>query len=181
MRRWIEELLQKRLAQKPWAQKPLARRIVGYSAGSVVATITSELAFVATLGWLHAGTTWASAAGFVGGAIPNYILNRRWAWSEQRGRDRRTEIALYAAVALSSFVASAVATHWADQGAASLTGDRGLTVLLTGLAYLGVSGVFFVAKFVLYERLVFIPGRRSSAARSLSEPFSGPFSGPTRS
>ena len=180
MRPWIEEL-----SQKPWAQKPLARRIVGYSAGSVVATITSELAFLATLGWLHAGTTWASAAGFVGGAVPNYILNRRWAWSEQRGRDRRTEIALYMAVALSSFAASAVATHWADQGAGALTGDRGLTVLLTGLAYLGVSGVFFVGKFVLYERLVFIPDRRASAERPfpepVTEPVSGPFSGPTRS
>lgn len=151
-------------------RSPLLRRIAGYSAGSVIATVASEAAFLVTLGWLHGGTTWASAAGFVGGAIPNYILNRRWAWSGERGRDRRTEVFLYLAVALSSFAASAVATHWVEQGARGLTADRGWTVVLTGLAYLGVSGVFFVVKFVLYERLVFIPQRSSSAARSLSDP-----------
>jgi len=172
MRRWTDQLSHRRAPR--WAHRPLARRILGYSAGSVVATFTSELAFLATLGWLHAGTTWASAAGFVGGAVPNYILNRRWAWSERRGRDRRTEVGLYTAVALSSFLASALATHWAEQGASHLTGDRGWTVLLTGLVYLGVSGVFFVVKFVLYERWVFIPDRRSNAAPPVSESFSGP-------
>lgn len=164
MARWTEGLLHR------LEHRPLVRRILGYSAGSVVATVTSELAFLVTLGWLHAGTTWASAAGFVGGAVPNYILNRRWAWSERRGRDRRTEVVLYAAVAVASFVASAVATHWAQEGASHLTKDRGWTVLLTGLVYLGVSGVFFVAKFVLYERLVFIPDRRSNDGRPVSEP-----------
>lgn len=149
---------------------PLVRRVAGYSAGSAIATVTSELAFLGTLGWLHGGTTWASAAGFVGGAVPNYILNRRWVWSERRGHERTTEVVLYMAVALSSFAASAVATHWAQQGARSLTGDHGWTVLLTGLAFLGVSGVFFVLKFVLYEWLVFIPDRTSKPARSLSEP-----------
>jgi putative flippase GtrA len=150
-------------------RRPLLRRIAGYSAGSAIATITSEVAFLVTLGWLHGGTTWASAAGFVGGAIPNYILNRRWAWSERRGRDRTTEAILYVAVALCSFGASAVSTHWAEEGARSLTGDHGWTVVLTGLAFLGVSGIFFVVKFVLYERLVFIP-EKTDPVRSLSEP-----------
>ena len=160
--------------RKRWAEialsRPVVRRVVGYSAGSAIATVTSELAFLGTLGWLHAGTTWASAAGFVGGAIPNYVLNRRWVWSDRRGHERTTEVGLYMAVALSSFAASAVATHWAQQGARSLTGDHGWTVLLTGLAFLGVSAVFFVLKFALYEWLVFIPERTSKPARSLSEP-----------
>lgn len=136
--------------------RSLARRVVGYSAGSVIATATSELAFIAVLGWLHGGTTWASAAGFVGGAVPNYILNRRWAWSGRRGRDRRSEAFLYMVVALASFAASAVATHWAQLGARSVTSSHTWTVLLTALAFLGVSGVFFVLKFVLYEKVVFI-------------------------
>jgi putative flippase GtrA len=144
----------------------LARRFVGYSAGSVVATVTSELAFLATLGWLHAGTTWASAAGFVGGAVPNYILNRRWAWSGGRARDRRTEIALYMAVALSSFAASAVATHWAEVGARGVTTSHGWNVVMTGAAYLGVSAVFFLVKFVLYERVVFTPAANRAPAAS---------------
>jgi putative flippase GtrA len=145
----------------------LGRRVAGYSAGSVIAAATSEAAFVVVLGWLHAGTTWASAAGFVGGAVPNYILNRRWAWSDRRGRDRRTEIVLYMVVAVTTFLASAVATHWAQEGARQVTSDHGWTVFLTALAFLGVSGVFFVLKFVLYERVVFVPaeGQRRPVTR----------------
>jgi putative flippase GtrA len=131
------------------------RRITGYSAGSVVAIVVSEGAFAAALGSLHTGTTLASAAGFVGGAVPNYILNRRWAWRDRRGRDRRTELSMYMSVALASFLVSAVVTHWAETGARHLTADRGSLVALTTASFLVVSGVFFVLKFMIYETLVF--------------------------
>jgi putative flippase GtrA len=134
---------------------PLARRITGYSAGSAVAVVISEACFAAAYGWGHGGTTWASAAGFVGGAVPNYILNRRWAWRDRRGRNRRQEIALYMVVAVVSFVVSAVVTHWAEVGARHLTAARDGQVALITSAFLGVSGVFFAVKFVLYEMVVF--------------------------
>ena len=63
----------------------------------------------------------ASAVGFIGGAVPNYILNRRWAWRDRRGRDRRTEVLLYMVVASATFVVSAVVTHLAEEGACHLT------------------------------------------------------------
>jgi putative flippase GtrA len=131
------------------------RRITGYSAGSIVAVIISEAGFAAAYGWGHSGTTLASAAGFVGGAIPNYVLNRRWAWRDRRGRDRRSEIGLYMAVAVASFLVSALATHWAEAGARHLTAVRGWQVALITAAYLVVSAVFFVVKFVIYETVVF--------------------------
>jgi putative flippase GtrA len=137
------------------ARHPLARRLTGYSAGSVIAAVTGELAFVATYGWAHAGTTWATAAGFVAAAVPNYVLNRRWAWSDRRGRDRRAEVSLYLVVVLTSFAASAVATHWADIGAVQASPDRAWQTFLVAAAYFGVSAVFFVLKFVLYETVVF--------------------------
>jgi putative flippase GtrA len=134
---------------------PLVRRITGYSAGSVVAVVISEACFAAAYGWGHSGTTLASAAGFVGGAVPNYILNRRWAWRDRRGRNRRQEILLYMVVAIASFLVSAIVTHWAEAGARHLTADRGWQVVLITAAYLGVSGVFFAVKFVIYEIFVF--------------------------
>ncbi len=146
IQRWMEH---------PFLRHPLVRRVTGYSAGSVVAIIVSEAGFAAALGWGHTGTTIASAVGFVGGAIPNYILNRRWAWRDRRGRDRRAEILLYMTVALSSFVVSAVVTHWAEDWARRLVDDRGGQVAFTTAAFLAVSAAFFVVKFVIYETFVF--------------------------
>jgi putative flippase GtrA len=135
---------------------PLTRRVTGYSAGSAIAAVTSELAFAAAYGWGHAGTTAASAIGFLGGAVPNYLLNRRWAWrDDRRGRSRGQEIALYTAVAVASFVVSALATSWAEDAAQSVTASAGWRVTLVALTYLAVSGVFFAAKFVVYELVVF--------------------------
>jgi putative flippase GtrA len=139
----------------PVVKSPLIRRITGYSAGSVIALIVSEAAFAMTLGWGHTGTTVASLSGFVGGAVPNYILNRRWAWRDRRGRDRRSEVLLYMAVAMASFVVSAVVTHGAEIGVRGLTTDKGWQVAFVTLAYLGVSAVFFVVKFMIYETVVF--------------------------
>lgn len=145
----------RRCLDHPLAQHPLIRRITGYSAGSVVALITSQAAFAAALGWGHTGTTAASACGFVGGAIPNYVLNRRWAWRDRRGRNRQSEVSLYMGVSLASFIVSAFCTHWAELGARTLTGDKGSQVALVSLAYFGVSALFFVFKFLIYETVVF--------------------------
>lgn len=147
-------------AKSSWSTRsllrhPLARRITGYSAGSLVAVVISEACFATTYGWGHSGTTLASAAGFVGGAVPNYILNRRWAWRDRRGRNRHQEILLYMSVAIVSFLVSAVVTHWAEIGARHLTAVRGWQVALITATYLGVSGVFFAVKFVIYETVIF--------------------------
>jgi putative flippase GtrA len=139
------------------ARRPLIRRLTGYSASSLVATVMGELAFVLTYGVLRGGTTWASAAGFVGGAIPNYVLNRRWAWADRRGRSRRTEVLLYAAVALGSFAAAALTTHFVEAGVVRLFPQRSWQTAVLAGAYLAVSGVFFLVKFALYERVVFVP------------------------
>lgn len=155
-------------------RSPLVRRVTGYSAGSVIAAFTSELAFAASFGWLHSGTTWASAAGFVGGAIPNYILNRRWAWSDRRGRTRRNEVILYMAVSLASFLVSAVVTDRAERWARHLTASQDMRVVLVAAAYLAVSAVFFAGKFVVYELIVFTHGPAPSEPASSESRSAGP-------
>jgi hypothetical protein len=58
-------------------------------------------------------------------------------------------------VAVASFLVSAVVTHWAESVARHLTAVRGWQVALITLAYLLVSALFFVVKFVIYETVVF--------------------------
>jgi putative flippase GtrA len=128
---------------------------MGYSAGSFVSAVIGELTFAVVFGFFHAGTTWATAAGFLGGSAPNYLLNRRWAWSDRNGRSRRTEVTLYVVVILCSFVASALVTHWVAAGAVHMSSDRAWQTVTVAAAFLAVSGLFFVIKFALYELVVF--------------------------
>jgi putative flippase GtrA len=138
-------------------RNPLARRFGGYGAGSLVAAASGELGFILTYGWAQAGTTWATAVGFICAAVPNYILNRRWAWSDRRGRSRRAEVSLYLLVVAVTFAASAVVTHWTSTAAVALSPSRAWQTALVAGSYLAVSGVFFLLKFVLYETVVFAP------------------------
>jgi putative flippase GtrA len=138
--------------------RPLVRRFAGYGLGSIIAAATSEAAFVVAYAFLHSGTIGASGAGFVGGAIPNYILNRRWAWPDRTGRSRRSEIVLYSVVSLVSFAVSVVVTRAAEDWARHLTPDKTWRVVMIGTAYLASSAVVFLAKFVLYNVIVFTKG-----------------------
>jgi putative flippase GtrA len=133
------------------------RRLVAYSLGSVVAATCGEVAFVAVYGWLAAGNVAASAAGFVGGAIPNYVVNRRWVWGDRRGRRPRNELLLYWGTALASFATSVGVTGLAEGWARSLATTHAWRVALVAVAYLAVAGVFFVVKFAVFHVLVFTP------------------------
>ena len=68
-----------------------------YTGASVVAGIISEVVFVVTY-WFAAAPLAASLLAFVAGAVPNYLMNRYWAW-QRRGRpDRTREILPYAVI-----------------------------------------------------------------------------------
>jgi putative flippase GtrA len=130
-----------------------------YTLGSVVAVVTSEVAFVACYGSGLLGTTAASAVAFVAGAIPNYVLNRSWAFG-RRGRVRvGREVVLYAVVSLISFGASAVATGWANHWAPHVTADHTVRTALVAGAYLATYGVLFLLKFAVMQKVIFTDGQ----------------------
>jgi putative flippase GtrA len=139
-----------------------------YAAGSLIALATSELVLVATYGSGLLGTTPASVAAFLAGAVPNYLLNRRWVW-QRSGRVRvRRELLPYVAVSLVSLVAGAGATGWAESAAPPGGVSRSVFV---AVAYLAAYGFLFMAKFAAYELYVFShrPGRIHRAEIHRSE------------
>ena len=71
-------------------------------------------------------------------------------------------------MAVASFVAAALGTHWAQGVARHITTDAGWRVFLVAAAYLAVAGLFFVAKFVIFELFVF--KRAPDDATTSSEP-----------
>lgn len=135
---------------------PLGVRITRYGLGSLVAAATSEVVFVGTFGTRLLGTTAASIVAFWAGAVPNFVLNRSWAWGRRGRLHFRREVLLYAAASLVSLVAASLATGWANHAAPHLINSRALRVSLVAATYLSVYAVLFVAKFALYELVVFV-------------------------
>jgi putative flippase GtrA len=137
-------------------------KITRYLIGSVVALATSVLVFALMLD-LGFGTTICSIVAFVAGAVPNWILNRRWAWQITGRVEFGREIVGYVAVSVASLVASSVGTgltqHWVRAHV-----DHGFRLILVTGAYVLVQGLLFGAKYLIYERWIFAGRSRLRAA-----------------
>jgi putative flippase GtrA len=141
---------------------PRLLKIWRYGAGSIVAFVTSVVTVYVCFSWIGLGASTSAIIAFFAGAIPNWVLNRRWAW-QQRGREGvARETSLYVMVSIISLVTSTAVTKLAATQAdhvSHLTKDFLVTgsytfsiVVLTGLKYLA------------YDKLVFVD--RSGARRS---------------
>jgi putative flippase GtrA len=138
----------------------LTGKIARYGAGSVVATVCSQATFLLVYGPLGASTTLASVLAWFAGAIPNYWINRTWAWGRRGRPSLRKELLPYAAIVLGTLLlavlATAAAAHILDGTSVS---HSGRTFLVSG-TYFMVYAVMFVVRFVLFDRL--FTGRRAA-------------------
>jgi putative flippase GtrA len=146
----------------------LSARFTKYALGSVVAFVLSNVAFAAFY-VLNASTTACSVAGFIGGAIPNWILNRRWAWKRQ-GRPPARQVIGYIGVSIVVLVTTSAATGWTNAQVQSIPPHHGVRLLIVTASYVAVTVVLFFAKFAIYEYWVFSERSRVRAAfRSLRQ------------
>ncbi len=147
-----------------FSQSPYAAKLTKYAIGSVVALTTSVIVF-AVMDWLKIRTGIDSAAAFVAGAIPNWVLNRKWAWKMEGRAEFLREIVAYTVISMLVWAASTWATgntqNWARHHIAS---GSGLQVIVTTAAYVAVQAVFFAVKFVIYDKWVFAGKSRVRAA-----------------
>ena len=156
-----------RLAKSPLGrlitQSPLRARITRYTLGSIVAATTSGFVF-AVLYVMGVGTTACSIVAFIAGAIPNWILNRRWAWRVQGRIAFGREIVAYVIVSVLTLFITAEATAWTQAHVQSIPAHHGIRVLLVTASYLAVFAVLFVARFAVYEVWIFSGRSRVRAA-----------------
>jgi putative flippase GtrA len=143
-------------AQEPPAQvvrRSLVGRLTRYTAGSVVATVCSEVTFLLVYGVFHGGSVLASVLGWLAGAVPNYFLNRSWAWGRKGRHDLRREVLPYAAIVLVTVGVASVTTHVAGVLVPRLISTHWLQVGVVGIVFLATYGVLFAARFVLLDRV----------------------------
>ena len=142
-----------RFAEMGVARSRLFGKVARYGAGSIVATICSQVTFLVLYGPVGASTTVTSTLAWLAGAIPNYWLNRAWTWGRRGRPSVRRELLPYGAIVLGTLGVAILAT---GVGAAVL--DRTSishateTLLVWGIYFL-VYVVMFVFRFLLFDRL----------------------------
>ena len=146
-----------------WRGSALGSRITRYTIGSAVAFATSAIVFP-LLYVLGADTTVCSIGAFVAGAIPNWILNRRWAWRVQGRIAFGREIVAYVIVSALTLFITSETTAWTQRHVQSIPAHHGIRVLLVTASYLAVFAVLFVARFAVYEVWIFSGRSRVRAA-----------------
>src|SRR5437763_16191235 len=113
----------------------LGTRITRYTIGSIVAFTTSAVVFP-LLYVIGVGTTGCSIGAFVAGAVPNWVLNRRWAW-KLRGRVAfGREIVAYISISVLQLVLTSLTTAWAQDQVQSIPAHHGFRAALVTAAYL---------------------------------------------
>jgi putative flippase GtrA len=145
---------------------------VRYAAGSLVAAGCSEVALVAAYAVFGFGARTAAILAWAAGAVPNYVLNRRWAWKQRGPASFLRETLPYWAITLSTAVLAVTATTLADDWVRRAVAGRGEQSLLLGLVYLAAYGFVFALKYFLFDNLVF--SKRSSTAQLPVEPAEEP-------
>lgn len=133
----------------------LLRKLSWYTAGSIVATVVSELVFLGVYE-LGSGPVLSSVAAFIPGAILNYVLNRRWAWHQPTAARTRRQMLLYGVIVISTAFVAVGTTSVTDAWSRIEVSSHTVQALLGGAAYLLTYGVMFFVKFVLFDRLVFV-------------------------
>lgn len=144
----------------------LGRRLARYTAGSILATIVGQSAFLLVYGVVGAGPRTSSVIAFLAGFLPNYHLNRTWTWGRRGRSSLRGEVLPYVTVIAFSITVASVVTGFVETHAAVLTSSRPVRVALVTLAFAAVNGALFIGKFVVFDRLLFADGAaRPRAAR----------------
>lgn len=134
-------------------------RVVGrfarFAGASVVATVISQLVLMGLYGLGRVDATLAGIGAFIAGAIPNFLINRHWAWG-RRGKPRVfREMLPYLVVIATGGIASTALVTLADSLLQPVLTTRGWrTVALDGV-YVASYALLFVIKFALLDRFVF--------------------------
>ena len=138
----------------------LVAKVLRYAAGSVLATVCSEVAFLVLYGGVHSTAAVASVVGWLAGALPNYWLNRTWTWGRRGRPSLLREVLPYVAIILATVVIAVVTTSYVDGALTDSQTSSALRVGAVGGTFLGVYAVVFVLRFFLLDQLF---GRLSTA------------------
>ena len=139
-------------------------KFIRYSMVSVVAIVISQVVILVAAWLFHLSGVASNALGAAASTPASYELNRKWAWGKRGKSHLWKEVLPFWVLTLVGLAASTGTVQVADSMAKShqVYGlDRAFAIMGASLfAY----GVVWVAKFVIFNRLVFVSRPAEGAA-----------------
>ncbi len=140
-------------SEQPGCRRELGQKVLRYAAGSALATVCSEGAFLLLYGALDATPAVASGLGWLAGAVPNYWLNRTWTWRRRGTPSLKREVLPYVAIVLGTLLIAILATSFVHAAVTGRQVSSVVRLVLVGGTFLAVYGVAFLLRFFLLDHL----------------------------
>ena len=138
------------------ARSPGGKKAIKYTLVSVISVAVSQVAFAGAYNLLEWTAKSSSVLATSVGAVPSYILNRRWAWGKTGKSHLWKEIVPFWAIAFLGLVFST----WSSDFAETYVRDHNYSLAVERLAvqgaYFGAFAILWVGKFIVFNKLIFV-------------------------
>lgn len=126
-----------------------------YVVSSGASVVVGQAVLALTFGLLEWSAAVANIASFVIAGIVAYILHRRWTWRRHGRSGFARELVPYWGIALASLVLSTWLVDLVARASARAGAGRTVATLLVMATALLVGAVFWIVKFVVFDRWLF--------------------------
>lgn len=135
---------------------PTGRKAVRYMLVSVVTVLVSQVALFVLYAGLHWTARSSNIMAFIVGGVPSYYLNRRWTWGRKGRSHLVKEVLPFWGIAMVGLVFSTWTADFAETRAHEITDSRLAQAVVINAAVIGAFGVLWVAKFIFFNRVLFV-------------------------
>ncbi len=163
----LPERVRALVALVPEAHRALVARLVRYALTSGVALGVSEAVLVALYGTGAMGATTAALTANLVATVPSYLLSRYWIWARAERRGVGRQVVLYWTTSAVSIALLSLATGLVARLAPA---GHPFHLLVVAVAFPLLNVVFWVAKFVVYQRVIFLERRRGASSAEPVDP-----------
>ncbi len=159
-------------------RSPMALKLFRYSMASVVAVIVSNVCLVIFVGLLKMSAVLASTLATTIAAIPSYEMNRKWAWGKTGKSHLMKEVVPFWGLAILGWAVSTGAVWVMDGYAKRHHFTHFSQTISVAVVYFAAFGVLWVAKFIIFNRVMFGHHHHPEPAVAIDGPPAARPSGP---
>lgn len=135
---------------------PGGQKAVRYLAVSAVSVGVNQIILFGAFAGLHWTARSSNILACMIGGLPSYYLNRRWTWGKTGRSHLWKEVVPFWVIALLGLAFSTWSADVAESWARDVADTRLVQAVIVNTAVIAAFGVLWVAKFVLFNKVLFV-------------------------